>query len=156
MEERRTDVSLFHIIWSPLINLVMSQMFWHFRSLGTPHLLRVDCGLWVPLLSTIISWSQSYHSTFLRRWQWPQHRPHLAVLSVTFKLASRDTEKTRDRRAVRSGPSFEKVLKFCREQIECYTVRRLWSLFSVFACLTWCRVRGAVITTVSLISVPYI
>lgn len=30
---------------------------------------------------------QSYHSTFLRRWQWPQHRPHLAVPSMTFKLA---------------------------------------------------------------------
>lgn len=69
-----------------------SKLFWHFRSLQTLHLVKVDHP-WLPPLSslTINSHfsSQSYHSTFLRRWQWPQHRPHLAVLSVTFRPASR-------------------------------------------------------------------
>lgn len=45
---------------------------------------------------------------------------HLAVLSVTFKLASREganKQRRRERRAARSGPSFQKVWKFCREQM---------------------------------------
>lgn len=86
-----------HVILSQLIRSVLYQ--WH--SCSQLFVLNLDrgCNISVHSPSTLISWAKLITALFLRRWQWPQNRPHLAVLSMTFKLASREGANTQRRQA---------------------------------------------------------
>lgn len=95
---------------------------------------------------------QKLSQYFLKQWEWPQHRSHLAVPSMTFKPASRAEANKQRRQRKKLNPCLKKVQKFYRDQRECYMGSRIWSLFDVVACLTLCNVRKALISMVIVLS----
>lgn len=102
--------------------------------------------------------SQSYPSTFSRRGQWPQHRPHLAVPSMTFKLASGDGVNKQRRQQRKSCMKWTLIWEGFKSSAGTRqkAFRSLASdLGSPWALVSQRRVRKAVITTV-LISVLHI